>query len=65
MDNPKTKIGLFLGLTFLFSAISWIPMLRSGDIGMGGGLYILATMWCPGVAAIVTRLVTQRNLRGM
>jgi membrane protease YdiL (CAAX protease family) len=65
MDNPKTKIGLFLALTFLLSAISWIPMLRSGDIGMGGGLYILATMWCPGVAAVITRLVTQKNLRGM
>ena len=65
MDNPKTKVGIFLALTFLLSAISWIPMLRSGDIGMGGGLYILATMWCPGAAAIITRLVTQKNLRGM
>jgi membrane protease YdiL (CAAX protease family) len=65
MDNPKTKIILFLALTLTLSAISWIPMMRSGDINMGGGLYILATMWAPGVAAILTRLITQRDLRGM
>lgn len=65
MNNPKTKILIFLALTFALSAITWIPILRSGDLAMGGGLYILATMWCPGVAAIITRLVTQRDLRGM
>lgn len=65
MNNPKTKILIFLVLTFVLSAITWVPMLRSGDIGMGGGLYMLATMWCPGVAAIITRLVTQGNVKGM
>lgn len=65
MNNPKTKVLIFLALTFVLSAVTWIPMLRSGDLGMGGGLYILATMWCPGVAAIVTRLITQGNLREM
>lgn len=65
MDAPKTKIAIFLTLTFALSAVSWIPMMRSGDINMGGGLYILATMWAPGVSAILTRLITQRDLRGM
>lgn len=65
LDNPRTKVVIFLALTFVLSAISWVPILRSGDLAMGGGLYILATMWCPGVAAILTRLITQRNLRGM
>jgi len=65
MNNPKTKILIFLVLTFVLSAITWVPMLLSGDIGMGGGMYILATMWCPGVAAIITRLVTQGNVKGM
>ena len=65
MDNPKSKIGIFLAITFALSALTWVPIVREGDLGAGGGLYILATMWCPGVAAILTRLVTQRNLRGM
>lgn len=65
MDNPKTKIGIFLALTFVLSAVTWVPIIRAGDITHGNGLYILATMWCPGVAAILTRLITQKNLRGM
>jgi len=65
MDNPKTKIIIFLALTFVLSAISWVPIMRAGDLAAGGGLYILATMWCPGIAAIITRLITQRNVRGM
>jgi membrane protease YdiL (CAAX protease family) len=65
MDNPKAKIAIFLALTFLLSAITWVPVFQAGDLGAGGGLYILATMWCPGVAAILTRLIAQRNVRGM
>src|SRR5688572_11443458 len=65
MNKPRAKIAIFLALTFVLSAITWVPILRSGDLAMGGGLYIMATMWCPGVAAILTRLITQRNLRGM
>ncbi len=65
MDNPRTKITIFLALTFILSAATWVPIIRAGDLGLGGGLYILMTMWCPGFAAILTRLITQRNLRGM
>jgi uncharacterized protein len=65
MDNPRTKVVVFIALTFALSAISWVPILQSRDLAMGGGLYIMATMWCPAVAAILTRLITQRNLRGM
>jgi membrane protease YdiL (CAAX protease family) len=65
MDNPKRKIILFLALTFALSALTWVPIIRSGDIMAGDGLYILATMWCPAVAAILTRLITQKNVRGM
>ena len=65
MDNPRSKIGIFLALTFALSAVTWVPIIRAGDIMAGGGMYILGTMWSPGVAAILTRLITQRNLRGM
>ena len=64
MDSPRGKIAIFLMLTFALSALLWVPIINSGDLGMGGGNYVLALMWCPGVAAILTRLVTQRNLRG-
>jgi membrane protease YdiL (CAAX protease family) len=65
MNDPKVKIAIFLALTVLFSSVFWIPVIRAGNITIGGGLYVLGLMWSPGLAAIVTRLVTQRNLRGM
>ena len=64
MDTPRFKIGLFLALTVLFSAVGWIPIVHQRNIGAGNGLYVALTMWGPGIAAICTRLVTQRNLRG-
>lgn len=65
MDNPSTKIAIFLALTAMFTAFAVTPIVRAGDINAGNGLYMLATMWSPGVAAILTRLITQRSLRGM
>jgi membrane protease YdiL (CAAX protease family) len=65
MDNPKTKIVIFLGLTIALSMISWVTIIRAGTVMAGGGYYTLAAMWSPGVAAILTRLITQGNLRGM
>lgn len=64
MNNPRAKIAIFLLLTFALSAGLWVPIIRGGDLNIGGGLYILALMWCPAIAAIVTRLIAQRNLRG-
>lgn len=31
---------------------------------MHGGLIVAALMWCPGVSALITRLVYQGNVRG-
>lgn len=64
MDDLKRKILLFLALTTLLSAILWVPIIRAGSDGVGGGSYVMALMWCPGIAAILTRLITQRNLHG-
>lgn len=61
MTDNKRKIAIFLGLTLALSAVTWVPQIQAGEIHP---LWILATMWCPAVAAILTRLITQRNLRG-
>lgn len=61
MSTPRNKIILFLLLTLAFSAVTWVPQLRAGEIGLP---WIVMTMWSPALAAIVTRLVTQRDLRG-
>ena len=65
MGRPKTKIALFLGLTILFSLFVWVPLATGREPLLPGQFNALALMWAPGLAAIVTRLVTQRDLRGM
>jgi membrane protease YdiL (CAAX protease family) len=65
MDSPRTKIFIFLVLTVALTAILWVPIIRAGTITADGGIYTRTAMWCPAIAAILTRLVTQRNLRGM
>ncbi len=61
-DQPRKTIAIFLILTFALSAVTWIPQIRTGAIHP---IWVTATMWSPGIAAILTKLITQRNLRGM
>jgi len=63
--SPQKKITIFLSLTVLFSALSYIPMIRAGTIGIQGGLFVFTLMWSPGLAAILTQLIANRSLRGM
>lgn len=57
------KIITFLVLTALFSAFFYRLIIRVGV--EHAGFLVLGLMWCPGAAAIITRLIYQRNLRGM
>ena len=63
--SSQKKITIFLSLTVLFSALSYIPMIRAGTIGIQGGLFVFTLMWSPGLAAILTQLIANRRLRGM
>ena len=62
-DNGR-EIGTFLGLTFGLSAIFWALIISAGGLGVHGGAYVFALMWCPGVSALITRLIYQHNVRG-
>jgi membrane protease YdiL (CAAX protease family) len=63
--SSQKKIGLFLFLTVLFSALSYIPILRAGTVNVQDGLFIFTMMWSPGLAAILTQLIATRSLRGL
>jgi len=63
--SSQKKITIFLSLTVLFSALSYIPMISAGTIGIQGGLFVFTLMWSPGLAAILTQLIANRSLRGM
>jgi membrane protease YdiL (CAAX protease family) len=54
----------FLVLTYAFSSIFYALIISAGSLSGGGGKYVLGLMWCPGIAALLTRLIYQRNLRG-
>lgn len=60
----KKEIATFLILTIALSSIFNAILISAGTLGLGGGRYILMLMWCPGVSALVTRLIFQRNVRG-
>src|SRR4051794_11118202 len=68
MDNDagraRAQLATFLGLTFALSAVFWWLIVAAGSLGANGGRYVLALMWSPGVSALITRLVFQRNVRG-
>lgn len=61
----RRGIVLYLALTLTFSSVFYYLILSAGSLGARGGTYVLGLMWSPGVAALLTRLLRQRNLRGM
>ena len=62
--DTRPQLITFLGLTFGLSAVLWWLIVSAGSLGAQGGMYVLALMWSPGVSALVTRLIFQRNVRG-
>jgi len=64
-DSGRKKVVAFLVLTFAFSTPFYFLIISAGTVNVAGGLYVAAIMWCPGVAALLTRLFFQRNLRGI
>ena len=61
MSTAHKKIITYVVLVFAFSAVFYYRMIASGSISG----YIFPLMWCPAVAALLTQLLFQRNLRGL
>jgi membrane protease YdiL (CAAX protease family) len=59
------KVLVYLALTFALSIPFYYYIISSGEVEVGGGIYIIGLMWCPGLAALFTRLLFQRNLQGV
>jgi membrane protease YdiL (CAAX protease family) len=62
--DARAELTTFLVLTFALSAIFWWLIIDAGSLGAHGVLYVLALMWCPGVGALITRLIFQHDIRG-
>lgn len=63
--EASAELPTFLTLTFALSAVWWWLIVRAGSLGANGGMYVLALMWSPGASAIITRLIFQRNVKGL
>ena len=63
--SPQKKISLFLFLTLALSMFSYVPIILAGTLSVNGGMYVLTMMWSPGLAAILTQLISDRTLRGL
>jgi len=62
--NTWQRIGTYLFFTLVFSAVFWGLIIHTGHLASGGGLFVLALMWCPGLAGLLTRYLYQGNLDG-
>lgn len=63
--KARKKIITYLVITFALSSIFYYLIISAGTMKVQGGLYVFALMWCPGIAGLATRLIYQRNLRGI
>jgi len=60
----KAQLATFLLLTFGLSTGFYIFFAHAKTLNVAGGLFVGMLMWCPGVSALTTRLIFQRNVRG-
>jgi len=61
----QRKVIAFLVLTFALCIPFYSLIISAGTVNAAGGLYAAGLTWCPGVACLLTRLIFQRNLRGV
>lgn len=61
IQNIRREIVTFLIITFVLSTPFYFLISKSGITP----LYALGVMWCPGMAALITRFVYHRSLRGL
>src|SRR4051812_26513153 len=57
-EDPRTRVVVYLLLTFAFSSYFYVQGHQHGLTAK----IALGIMWCPGVAAIITSLLTGRSL---
>ena len=63
--SVRAGIYTYLACTFALSSIFYVLIIRAGHLMAGKGLYVLALMWCPGVAAIITCLIRGKPLSSL
>jgi membrane protease YdiL (CAAX protease family) len=63
--GAKRDVWIFLALLLLFSSIFYAFIFSTAEGPKQWGLYALPFMWCPGLAALITKLTRDKTLRGL
>ena len=62
--RTKNKIVVFLAFTLAFSSIFYFLLITAGSLQAAGGpLVSWGLMWCPGLAALLTQFIFEKNVR--
>ena len=64
-SRTKWDVWTFLTLLLLFSSVFYALVFLVADAPKQWGSYVLPFMWCPGLAALVTKILRDRSLRGL
>lgn len=64
-SRAKRDVWTFLALLLLFSSVFYALVFLVADSPKQWGSYVLPFMWCPGLAALITKIVRDRSLRGL
>ena len=64
-STAKQDVWTFLTLLLLFSSVFYALVFLVADAPKRWGSYVLPFMWCPGLAALVTKILRDRSLRGL
>src|SRR5512143_115928 len=63
--GAKRDVWIFLAVLVLLSSIFYGLVFSTSDAPKQWGRYVLPFMWCPGLAALITKLARDRTLRGL
>jgi membrane protease YdiL (CAAX protease family) len=64
-SRAKRDVCTFLALLLLFSSVFYALVFLVADAPKQWGSYALPFMWCPGLAALVSKLLWDRSVRGL
>jgi membrane protease YdiL (CAAX protease family) len=64
-QDASKRIIAYLVIVFALSTVFYILVIRNGGLDGAGEIYVLPLMWTPAVAALITTLILQRNVRGL
>lgn len=52
--DDRRAVPAYVLITFALSSVLYFLIIKSGHLGAGGGAYVMALMWCPAAAAMLT-----------